>query len=109
MTDGRHIAVDSTGPSWRPLRPGETVHVLTDLMEKPDLPQKKQRIGDVVIPDATERTAGKQGSEHAAEIMPEPMERRIGEAAEKIVRELAPDIIERVIREEIEKLKRERI
>lgn len=103
MTDGQQIADSKPKHYWRPLRPGETVYILNDVVDVPEIPQdvpllmKEQ--GMKIVSETEERIVREQS--------PEMVEKIISEKAERIVRELAPGIVERVIREEIEKLKRE--
>ena len=102
VADGQHMAASDPESYWRPLRPGETVYVLQDLVQGPVIPQDVSPVmtgqETRMISDTAERVARDQ----VAEIV----ERIISEKTEKIVRDLAPEIVERVIREEIEKLKR---
>lgn len=102
MADGRQTAASETRPNWRPLRPGEKVYVLNDMVSKPEEAPERS-------PAASRETktgAGAMPRESALQ-SPEHVEAVVRETAEKLVRELAPAIIERVIREEIEKLKME--
>ncbi|MFH1080985.1 MAG: hypothetical protein V1766_12135 [Pseudomonadota bacterium] len=103
MANGQQTAASEPKPYWRPLRPGETVYILNDIVEGPEETQglspviNKQGIKDV------SRTA----PWIAPVQIPENIEALIRETAERLVRDMAPDIIERVVREEIEKLKME--
>lgn len=83
VVEGRREATGDTGSHQRPMREGEMVYVLTDLVEGPVFP-----------PDIPP-------------LMKEQILKVISETTERIVRDVAPGIVERVIREEIEKLKRD--
>jgi len=115
VADGLHMAAGEPEPDWRPLRPGEKVLVLMDLVEAPDISHEEIHLRDADAPEAMEKEPGEPVRIHdpVPESLPEQtpaqIERLISETSERIVRELAPAIIERVIREEIEKLKRENI
>ena len=119
MADGLHMAAGEPEPDWRPLRPGEKVLVLMDLVEAPDISREGIHLRDADAPEAMEQEPGEPIRIHDPfpESLPEQIpaqipaqiERRISETSERIVRELAPAIIERVIREEIEKLKKENV
>jgi hypothetical protein len=87
VTEGQQMVTSDPDAYWRPLRPGETVYALTDLVEESAVLQNRSLPMDA------------QMDEQAARLMTETVER--------LVRELAPEIIERVIREEIDRLKRE--
>jgi hypothetical protein len=100
VTDGQQMAASEPKPYGRPLRPGETVYILNDVVDVPEVPQdvfllmKEQ--GMKIVSETAERIAREQALKMVEKI--------ISETAERIVRDLAPGI---VIREEIEKLKRE--
>jgi len=83
VAEGQHIMAGGQGAYERPIREGETVYVLTDLVEGPVYSQS-------LFP-----------------LMKEQIVKIVSETTAQIVRDMAPDIVERVIREEIEKLKRE--
>jgi hypothetical protein len=103
VTDGQQIAAREPKPYWRSLRPGETVYILNDVVDAPDVPQDVSLLmkeqGMKIVSETAERIAREQALEMVEKI--------ISETAERIVRDLASGIVERVIREEIEKLKRE--
>ena len=103
MIDGQQIAASKPKPYWRSLKPGETVYILNDVVDVPEVPQDVSLLmkeqGMKIVSETAERIAREQA--------PEMVEKIISETAERIVRDLAPGIVERVIREEIEKLKRE--
>jgi uncharacterized protein (UPF0147 family) len=102
VADGQHMSASDPESYWRPLRPGETVYVLQDIVQGPVVPQD---VSPVMTEQGTRiisKTAEKVVREQVAKIV----ERIISETTEKMVRDLAPEIVERVIREEIEKLKR---
>lgn len=103
MTDGQQIAASEPKPYWRSLRPGETVYILNDVVDVPEVPQDVSLLmkeqGMKIVSETAERIAKEQALKMVEKI--------ISETAERIVRDLAPGIVERVIREEIEKLKRE--
>lgn len=103
MTDGQQIAASEPKHYWRSPRPGETVHILNDVVDVPDVPQDVSLLmkeqGMKIVSETAERIAREQALEMVEKI--------ISETAERIVRDQAPRIVERVIREEIEKLKRE--
>ena len=103
MTDGQQMAVSEPKPDWRSLRPGETVYILNDVVDVPEVPQDVSLLMKEQVMKIVSETAERIASEQALKVV----EKIVSETAERIVRDLAPGIIERVIREEIEKLKRE--
>lgn len=103
MADGQQIASSNPRPFWRPLGPGEAVHVLNDLVREPDA---SQDVSEAIQGQAA-RIVSETAERFAREQAPEIFEKVVLETAERIVRDLAPGIVERVIREEIEKLKKE--
>ncbi len=103
MVDGQQTAVGGLKPYWRPLKPGETVYTLNDIVSGPEEAQDKSP----VIHEQEIGTISETESWIAPVQIPENIETIICETTERLVRNLAPGIIERVIREEIEKLKME--
>jgi hypothetical protein len=103
VTDGQQMAASEPKPNWRSLRPGETVYILNDVIDVPEVPQDVSLLmkeqGMKIVSETAERIAREQALKMVEKI--------ISETAERVVRDLAPGIVERVIREEIEKLKRE--
>jgi len=79
----QYTAVSKPESYQRPTREGETVYILTDLVEEPVFPQG------------------------LSPIMEEQIMKVVSETTERIVKDLAPEIVERIIRQEIEKLKGE--
>lgn len=102
MADGQHMTAGDPQSYWRPLKPGETVYLLQDIVQGAVVPQNASSVMTdqeaKIISDAAERVVREQALEM--------VERIVSETAQKMVRDLAPTIVERVIREEIEKLKR---
>lgn len=103
MADGQQTAARESKPYWRPLRPGETVYVLSDRVEGSEEAQE----ASPVINEQGLKTASETAPRIAPVQIPDNIETIICETTERLVRDLAPGIIERVIREEIEKLKME--
>jgi hypothetical protein len=103
VADGQQTAASEPKPYWRPLRPGETVYVLNDIVERPE------EVQDVspVINERGIKTVSETAPWIAPVQIPKNIETIICETTERLVRDLAPGIIERVIREEIEKLRME--
>ena len=95
--------------SWRPIRPGEVIYELVDVVEEPSDPEfavVAAESGPLVMP-----VGKKEMSSDISDIMTEMMTdetcRMIATTVERVAREMIPAIAERVIREEIEKLKSE--
>jgi len=103
VADEQQTAASEPKPYWRPLRPGETVHVLSDIVAGPE----EARDAFPVINEQGIKTVSETAPWIAPVQIPENIETIICETTERLVRDLAPGIIERVIREEIEKLKME--
>jgi len=103
VADGQQTAASEPKHYWRPLRPGETVYVLSDIVEGPEQAQG----ASPVINEQGIKTVTETAPRIAPVQIPENIETIICETTERLVRGLAPGIIERVIREEIEKLKME--
>ena len=94
---------------WRPIRPGEVIYELVDVVEEPSDPEfavVAAESGPLVMP-----VGKKEMSSDISDIMTEMMTdetcRMIATTVERVAREMIPAIAERVIREEIEKLKSE--
>ena len=94
---------------WRPIRPGEVIYELVDVVEEPSDPEfavGTAQSGTLVMP-----VGKKEMSSDISDIMTEMMTdetcRMIATTVERVAREMIPAIAERVIREEIEKLKSE--
>ena len=94
---------------WRPIRPGEVIYELVDVVEEPSDPEfavVAAESGPLVVP-----VGKKEMSSDISDIMTEMMTdetcRMIATTVERVAREMIPAIAERVIREEIEKLKSE--
>ena len=99
--------------SWRPIRPGEVIYELVDVVEEPPDPKfsvgtaqsiplvmpvgKKEMSSDIMI--------GMMKDDHRG--LTDETCRMIATTVERVAREMIPAIAERVIREEIEKLKSE--
>ncbi len=103
MEDGRQTVANEPKPYWRPLRPGEAVYVLRDIVAGPEEAQDASH----VINEHGIKTVFGTAPRIAPVQIPENIETIICETTEKLVRAMAPGIIERVIREEIEKLRME--
>ena len=73
MTDGQQIAASEPKPYWRSLRPGETVYILNDVVDVPEVPQ------DVSL------------------LMKEQGMKIVSETAERIAREQALKMVEKII------------
>jgi hypothetical protein len=103
VANGQKTAASDHNNYWRPLRPGETVYVLSDIVEG------SEEVTDEspVINKHGIQTVSGTAPWIAPVQIPENIEAIILEATERLIRDLAPGIIERVIREEIEKLKME--
>jgi len=105
--------------SWRPIRPGEVIYELVDVVEEPPDPElavvaaqsgplvmpggKKEMSSD--IPDIPDIMTGMMTDDHRG--LTDETYRIITITVERVTREMIPAIAERVIREEIEKLKSE--
>ena len=94
---------------WRPIRPGEVIYKLVDVVEEPPDPEfavVAAESGPLVMP-----VGKKEMSSDISDIMTGMMTdetcRMIATTVERVAREMIPAIAERVIREEIEKLKSE--
>ncbi len=94
---------------WRPIRPGEVIYELVDVVEEPPDPEfavVAAESGPLVMP-----VGKKEMSSDISDIMTGMMTdetcRMIATTVERVAREMIPAIAERVIREEIEKLKSE--
>jgi hypothetical protein len=94
---------------WRPIRPGEVIYELVDVVEEPSDPEfavVAAESGPLVMP-----VGKKEMSSDISDIMTGMMTdetcRMIATTVERVAREMIPAIAERVIREEIEKLKSE--
>jgi hypothetical protein len=103
VADRQQAAASQPKPCWRPLRPGETVYVLNDIVEEPE---EAQEVSPVINEQGIKKVSDTVPWIAPVQI-PENIETIICETTERLVRDLAPGIIERVIREEIEKLKME--
>jgi len=94
---------------WRPIRPGEVIYELVDVVEEPSDPEfavVAAESGPLVMP-----VGKKEMSSDISDIMTGMMTdetcRMIATTVERGAREIIPAIAERVILEEIEKLKSE--
>lgn len=94
---------------WRPIRPGEVIYELVDVVAEPSDPEfavVAAESGPLVMP-----VGKKEMSSDISDIMTGMMTdetcRMIATTVERVAREMIPAIAERVIREEIEKLKSE--
>ena len=94
---------------WRPIRPGEVIYKLVDVVEEPPDPEfavVAAESGPLVMP-----VGKKEMSSDISDIMTGMMTdetcRMIATTVERVAREMIPAIAEWVIREEIEKLKSE--
>lgn len=101
MSDGQPMASGKPRPYWRPLRPGETVYVLSDPAGEAE--ESRGRPAGQIGP--AEEMLSETAARFMREQAPHIFEQIVSEAAHRMIRELAPGIIERIIREEIEKLK----
>jgi len=103
VADGQQTAASRPKPYWRPLRPGETVYILNDMVPGPE----EARDISPVIHKQEIKTISETAPWIAPAQIPENIETIICETTERLVRDMAPGIIEKVIREEIQKLKME--
>jgi Glu-tRNA(Gln) amidotransferase subunit E-like FAD-binding protein len=120
---------------WRPLRPGETVYVLQDIIQGPVIPQDVSPVmaeqGSGIISETADKLINReQVTEIVERIIPEtyvhqdPVNERvapqpvssltneqviivISETTERLVKEQTPVIIERIISEATEKMVRD--
>jgi hypothetical protein len=101
---------------WRPIRPGEVIYELVDVVEEPpdpDFAVGTAQSGTLAMPvgtkemspDIPDRMTGMMTDDHRG--LTDEACRMITTTVERIAREMIPAIAERVIREEIEKLKSE--
>ena len=101
---------------WRPIRPGEVIYELVDVVEEP--PDPKFSVGTAqsvplvmpvgkkeMSPDIPDMMTGMMTDDHRG--LTDETCRMIATTVERVAREMIPAIAERVIREEIEKLKSE--
>jgi hypothetical protein len=97
---------------WRPIRPGEVIYELVDVVEEPSDPEVAvvaAEGGPLVMPIEKEMSSdimtGMMTDDHRG--LTDETCRMIATTVERVAREMIPAIAERVIREEIEKLKSE--
>ena len=101
---------------WRPIRPGEVIYELVDVVEEPPNPEfaaGAARSGPPVMPvgkketspDIPDMMTGIMTDDHRG--LTDEACRMIATTVEGVAREMIPVIAERVIREDIEKLKSE--
>jgi hypothetical protein len=101
---------------WRPIRPGEVIYELVDVVEEPSDPEfavVAAESGPLVMPvgkkemspDISDIMTGMMMDDHRG--LTDETCRMIATTVERVAREMIPAIAERVIREEIEKLKSE--
>ena len=94
---------------WRPIRPGEVIYELVDVVEEPSDPEfaaGAARSGPPVTPVGKKETSP-DIPDSMTGMMTDETRRMIATTVERVAREMIPAIAERVIREEIEKLKSE--
>jgi hypothetical protein len=101
---------------WRPIRRGEVIYELVDVVEEPPDPEfaaAAAQSGPPVMPvgkkemnpDIPDMMTGMMTEDHRG--LTDEACRMIATTVERVAREMIPAIAERVIREEIEKLKSE--
>jgi hypothetical protein len=94
---------------WRPIRPGEVIYELVDVVEEPPDPEfavVAAESGPLVMP-VGKKEMSSDISDLMTGMMTDETCRMIATTVERVAREMIPAIAERVIREEIEKLKSE--
>jgi len=98
---------------WRPLKPGEVIHELVDVVEElpePEFVPLAVKNGSPQTPASYQETPSPPiagiPTDDRKELTDETR-RIISVTVERIAREMIPAIVERVIRQEIEKLKNE--
>ena len=134
VADGQSITASDPESHWRPLRHGETVYVLKDIIQGPVVPQDVSPMmgkqGTKVISETKEGTVREPIAEVVERIIPEMHVARdivngpaaaqpmssvtneqviaiISETTEKIIREQAPVVVARIISETTEKMVRD--